>query len=237
MGIGVELYRQDQGAHGRFPLDAVQETNLTYRNVGRCLGGQDPAPAFQTRYARAKLRPLTAYVSAEASFRCPRDAGQRLPGCSLGCESSPGPQKPSNWATVGCSYHYNVGLQHLARGGFKQPCSGDIAGSSEEWVPNPSKYILIHEPPARLYACCCSGIAEWYQWHRRTQASDITAVKAAPALFFSPVLYVDGHAKMENFSKSLQTDPYFPYEETKDWIWYKAEERLQAKATLFPHDR
>ena len=24
-----------------------------------------------------------------------------------------------------------------------------------------------------------------------------------------------------NFSKSLSIDPYYPYEPTKDWIWYK----------------
>jgi hypothetical protein len=77
----------------------------------------------------------------------------------------------------------------------------------------------MHEPPARLYGC---GSAEWYQWHYSVrQASDISDVKRAPALFISPTLYTDGHAQVNNFSKSLQTDPYFPYEETPNWIWYK----------------
>ena len=230
MGIGMELYRQDQSSHGRFPYSLLIDSNLITKDLGGCLGGQDPAPAFQRRYAFAKDRPLAQYVTAQASFRCPRDAGRRLLGCTL--ESGPpgpgpGPQKPSNWDTVGCSYQYNVRLEFLAGGGFKlprlepsAPCFRDIDDQTEDWVPNPSKFILIHEPPARIYVNCSTG-AEWYQWHRRKQASDITDIKAAPTLFFSPVLYVDGHVKMENFSKSLQTDPYYPYEETKDWIWYK----------------
>lgn len=29
---------------------------------------------------------------------------------------------------------------------------------------------------------------------------------------------------VHNFSKALAVDPYYPYEETKDWIWYKSAE-------------
>ncbi len=43
---------------------------------------------------------------------------------------------------------------------------------------------------------------------------------AAP-LFMSPVVFVDGHAGVYNFSKSLQSEPLFPYEATKDWEWYQ----------------
>ena len=57
---------------------------------------------------------------------------------------------------------------------------------------------------------------EWYQWHYRRQASDVSDIKAAPALFYSPVLFADTHAQGHNFSKALQTDHQFPYKETKD---------------------
>jgi len=30
-----------------------------------------------------------------------------------------------------------------------------------------------------------------------------------------------GHAAMHDFTPSWCDDPYHPYEETKDWIWYK----------------
>ena len=39
--------------------------------------------------------------------------------------------------------------------------------------------------------------------------------------FLMPVLFVDGHSKMHNFTPSLTEDPGYPYEPTKDWIWYK----------------
>jgi hypothetical protein len=26
---------------------------------------------------------------------------------------------------------------------------------------------------------------------------------------------------MHDFTQSLTRDPYYPYEETKDWIWYQ----------------
>jgi len=43
----------------------------------------------------------------------------------------------------------------------------------------------------------------------------------APPQFISPILFVDGHTAAHNFSKALTVDPYYPYEETKDWMWYK----------------
>jgi hypothetical protein len=108
----------------------------------------------------------------------------------------------------------------LKGGGFKLGYSGGLASQSDGWVPNPSKYILMHEPPARIYACS-ETVVEWYQWYYSMQSSDVSDVKRAPAHFYSPTLYVDGHSQMNNYSKALQTDPLFPYEETKDWMWYK----------------
>ncbi len=39
--------------------------------------------------------------------------------------------------------------------------------------------------------------------------------------FWSPILFVDGHTAMHDFSHSLRDNPRFPYEPTKDWVWYK----------------
>jgi hypothetical protein len=92
-------------------------------------------------------------------------------------------------------------------------------GRRIDWIPNPSKFILVYEPPARLYAM--GETPEWYQWHYRGRASDVSDIRNAPPRFYSPILFVDGHSQFLNFSKSLQDDPLFPYEETKDWMWYK----------------
>ena len=61
----------------------------------------------------------------------------------------------------------------------------------------------------------------WYQWHFLRGSSDIEDPQTARQEFISPIAFVDGHVAQHNFSKSLSTDPYFPYEPTKDWIWYK----------------
>ena len=60
--------------------------------------------------------------------------------------------------------------------------------------------------------------------------------RLAPQQFISPILFVDGHTAVHNFSKALTVDPLFPYEETKDWIWYKPAEE-QAPRWHWPHHR
>lgn len=58
--------------------------------------------------------------------------------------------KPSKWETVGCSYEYHFGgLGRLRGGGFKRPHWFGPAGRRIDWIPNPSKFILVFEPPAR----------------------------------------------------------------------------------------
>lgn len=213
MGITIELYKQDN-KDGRFPEASVMDVDGISKDVGFALGGKDPAPQFGQIYASARVRPLYNYLPDSEVFRCPRDRGQRIMACSVT------PQKPSNYETVGCSYHYNWGpLTVLSGGGFKKGMDGGLGGQSDGWVPKPSKFILMHEPPARIYGC--SSGAEWYQWHYSQGTSDISDVRYAPDQFVSAVVFTDGHASVENFSRALKTDPYFPYEETTDWMWYK----------------
>lgn len=213
VGIAIELYRQD-GKHGQFPPNEVLDVDQQMKPTVFALGGQDPTGPFRSVYPSAAVRPLYHYLKQSEVFRCPEDQGMRIIHCRVG------PQKPSNWQTAGGSYDYNSGAPCVLRGGgFKLGYAGGLAMKTDSWVPNPSKYILVHEPPARIY--CCENVVEWYQWHYSAQASDIGDVKSAPAHFYSPTLYVDGHSQMNNFSKALQTDPLFPYEETKEWVWYK----------------
>lgn len=214
IGIALELYTQDR--NGRFPGASVIDTDLRPKPTGFTLGGKDPTGNFNIIYPSAKVRPLYSYLRESEVFKCPKDKGQRI----LACDRDYSPQKPSNWETTGCSYHYNDGaLTLLVGGGFKKGVAGTLPNKTDAWVSDPSKFILMHEPPARIYGC--PDVAEWYQWHYSRNATDILDIKSAPALFYSPTLYVDGHVQLNNFSRSLQTDPLYPYEETKDWMWYK----------------
>jgi NDP-sugar pyrophosphorylase family protein len=42
--------------------------------------------------------------------------------------------------------------------------------------------------------------------------------------FVSPILFVDEHAAKHDFTAALKTDPQYPIEETKEWVWYQYEE-------------
>jgi prepilin-type N-terminal cleavage/methylation domain-containing protein len=217
IGIGMKVYVDDH--RGRFPMISAVEPDTKQEKEARAtLGGFDPVAAQLQCFPTAKARALYEYLKPSEVYRCPVDKGQILYYCS----SCPVALQPSNWKTVGCSYHYNAGdLVYLSGGGFKQRPEDKrkgLAEKSEGWVPSPDRYILLHEPPARLYGC---GQALWYQWHFCRGPSVIPDPELARQEFFSPVLFVDGHVARCNFSKSLSTDPYYCYEPTKDWIWYK----------------
>ncbi len=229
IGISLRLYVDDHG--DKFPSDHVYEPDLANTNIVArkstlpALGGRDPIPELVKLFPTAPYRPLFPYLKLSEVFRCPWDKGQGKTPCPIpGIHPPIHDFKPSNWEAVGCSYQYNAGrLFTLAHGGLRQ-CPWDrfeaIAGQPENWVPSPALFILMHEPPARIYGCAFHG-PEWHQWHYSRGVTDISDPVYARQQFISPVLFVDGHAGSYNFSKSLSTDPLFPYEPTKDWIWYK----------------
>jgi hypothetical protein len=49
--------------------------------------------------------------------------------------------------------------------------------------------------------------------------------------FISPVLFVDGHSKVHDFTRALSEYPDYPYEPTADWIWYKPEDDTSTNST------
>ena len=91
-----------------------------------------------------------------------------------------------------------------------------------------SRFILFYEPPSSPQVC--HHIPEhfrprWYQWHRNRGKTEFLDPRLAPGLFYSPILFVDAHCAMFNFTRSLCADPYYPFEETRNWIWYKPVEQ------------
>ncbi len=221
MGIALRVYMDDHDS--RYPPENVPDLDPATRQptgqtktIQYALGGYSARGELAEVYPTAEARPLHSYMAPSPVYKCPRDKGQPLLPCTTSAK-----QSPSNYDTVGCSYHYNSGsLTTLSDGGFQLPRAGGIAGQSEDWAPNPALYILLHEPPARIYGCSDGG-ARWYQWHMNKGQTEIADPQRAPQEFRSPVAFVDGHVKFHNFSKSLSADPYHPYEATRDWIWYK----------------
>jgi prepilin-type N-terminal cleavage/methylation domain-containing protein/prepilin-type processing-associated H-X9-DG protein len=230
IGIGLKMYVDDNSSI--FPPNRVIDTNLQFRYVWPVLGGYERQERFSDAFATATRRPLYPYIPPSEVFKCPFDHGQRQIFCS-----QLHPTKPSNFSTVGCSYHYNGGhLTWPMMNGVRNAwCPETLALRNEGWVERPDKYILMHEPAARPYGEAPpveSGgetdvfLATWYQWHKSLGRTDIDDPLYAPQRFISPVLFVDGHVAIHNFSKALTKDPTRPYEPTKDWVWYQEPKEL-----------
>ena len=224
MGLAVQMYVDDE--NGRYPSSTVTDLDPDTgratggtRSVVQTLGGSDPLPGLRAYYAAARARPLWAYVKPSEVYKCPDDRGEP----SLPCDSST-KLTPSNFKSIGCSYRYNAGPLALLSGGslLGLPHGGfeSIGGKREGWVTDPSRFILMHEPSARITDCGSTPL--WTQWHFNSVGPiEYTDPASAPQRFISPVLFTDGHVRQHNFSRALSLDPFHPYEPTADWVWYK----------------
>jgi hypothetical protein len=186
-------------------------------------GGRDPLPGcLATNHGFAFQRNLFNYLGVSEVFRCPVDRGK----ISEHCHQHPSTTLlPSCWETRGFSYELNDGDPvGLPIPSTLRPVAGPILGRDEGWLPDPARFILFYEPPASPQVCHASPPLfepHWYQWHRNRGATSFLDPRLAPGLFWSPIMFADGHAQFLNFTRALCTDPYYPFEETKDWIWYK----------------
>lgn len=235
LGVAHKLFLDD---NGRFPPAGVSEINpstqrRTAKSLFQTLGGVNPAPfPYNDQYCQATNRPFYRYQGNPLIFRCPMDKGH------FGDLDWPHHRthhdKPSAWETAGSSYLYNIALgapRDSTRNpplplGTLLPSRGRIASQLESWVEKPERYILMNEPPAQpldkvIFPRPRVWISHWTQWHRNRGRIDFRDPTIAPTMFVSPILFVDGHAAVHDFSQSVMRDPYYPYEETKDWIWYQ----------------
>jgi|ERR1043166_1622879 prepilin-type N-terminal cleavage/methylation domain-containing protein len=216
MAISIKLYADDSGRMP--PASIVDPVDGRTKSTRSTLGGFDPIARLSQYFPSAAARPLYDYMRPSQVYRCASDKGQPLLPCIAP------PLSPSNWETIGCSYRYNAGaLTTIAGGGFRQapadPRDG-MAGKPESWVPQPERFILLHEPAARPYGCPNTA-PRWYQWHYNRGRTEFDDPRLAPRQFYSPAAFVDGHAGTYNFSSSLTADPAYPYEPTPNWVWYK----------------
>ncbi|MBA4148923.1 MAG: type II secretion system protein [Verrucomicrobia bacterium] len=180
-------------------------------------GGVDALPGCLTEvFDYATNRPLFQYMGNSQSFRCPQDKGK----LEEYCDDPNGTLMPTCSGTRGFSYEYNNGMPNGLKQYYKHEPVGLLLGQREGWMPDPARFILMFEPPAKPHPYK-AGPVLWYQWHRSRAYTYFLDPRIAPPLFISPVLFGDGHVKVHNFTKALTEDPYYPYEETPDWMWYK----------------
>lgn len=206
LGMAAKMYWDDNGL-----------------KMAAVTGGKDPLPGCLTDlYLPARERRLYPYLKMSEVFRCTVDAGLGNADCPDHPETT---LRPSAWETRGFSYEFNNGIPAgLKIPPTKLPSAGSIEGQQEGWIPDPTRFIMMFEPPAEPRVCHHSANhfePKWYQWHRKRAKSEFDDPRLAPALFYSPVVFMDGHAEVHNFSRALTADPYYPSEETRDWMWYK----------------
>jgi len=212
IGVGIRLHVDDH--EGKFPLFAnmpwASNAVPGWEAYILGLGGNNP-DAQHTFMAPAAHRPLYPYIpSSSRVFRCPADRGQEEQ--DFFTNRTPlvnGYWKPSNYGTLGSSYCYNAsgwGNDTL------QPYDPYmISGKKESWVTDPSRMIVMYEPPAMWYW-------NYYHWH---YARGPTTDPVGIGPFISPILFVDGHSASFDFTHSLTDNPSYPLEPTKDWYWYE----------------
>ena len=149
VGLGLKMYVDEN--HDTFPPRnnlQFQPNASVYVGYALALGGKDQSAKIPPYAARATNRLLYPYVPAFETFRCPADKGQNFP---VGIGPTGGPWKPSNYDALGCSYRLNANLWENRTLQAAADAEYNLAGKKESWAPNPSLFIMVHEPPAFVY--------------------------------------------------------------------------------------
>jgi prepilin-type N-terminal cleavage/methylation domain-containing protein len=214
IGIGMKLYVDDSR---RFPTIEYIDVDEKPKSAVQTLGGYSPIASHAPYWLSEKRRPLFPYVAPSQVYRCASDKGAMRMQTLTKPPDNITPE-PTMFGTIGCSYSYNAGNHYFDERtlplGYRKKSAGLLTNKPESWVTEPSKHILLYEPPA-------SPGGYWYQWHHNRGVTRFSNPKFAPTRFISPIAFVDGHVAVHNFTKALATDPLYPYEPTKDWVWYK----------------
>jgi hypothetical protein len=125
--------------------------------------------------------------------------------------------------TEGCSYRFNAYLpaDYLNLGLADDPVY-NLAGKRESWVPQPSRFIMMHEFAA--YPFDNPPVVEIVQWHGCPNPGNtvhVTSSQNIPDQLIAPTLFVDGHVQQCDFTMSIRKNPFRGLEPGKDWNWYK----------------
>ncbi len=220
LGIALTLFSHDHD--DLFPSLSSNGGTLANRFT---LGGFNPQPAHFPCIPAAEERPLYPYIKPSEVFRCPMDHGIIFepPPCG---SLSPYQFDPTCWETAGCSYCYN-GVPSGIFYKFTFEGNGGLAGQKSSAITIPSSFIMMYEPPAAgwyqtdlFQQLAASFFTHWHFVPQRIQ-TEVDDIPADHQLFVSPILFVDGHAASEDFTRTIKADPYYANEPTKDWTWYR----------------
>ena len=200
-GLAFQAYRDDNMDH--FPPLG----QLPYW-VDHQYGGGNPDWRIIPNALGATNRPLYYYARTPEVFHCAADRGANmLP-----------PVQPfsDTFRVSGTSYKYNSGPWCPTKEPQADPDAG-LAGKSAQWVPEPARFILLHESPALPYEL--DAVPTWTIWHFCRGASSLHSANHIQQRVVSPILFVDGHVRAHDFTAAVKSD--WPAEPTANWMWYK----------------
>ncbi len=207
IGIAFHLYCDDH--NDRFPPYGQPPNWVSFQ-----FGGGDPNPGLWAGLRNvlpATNRALSPYAPNRELFHCAADGGW---------DDSPSmPLFKDLFLALGTSYKFNESPWWVeTRQDWADPNKG-ISEKPVAWIPDPARFILVHEPPALPYDEEGPQLAGWAVWHLRRGPSTIRSRDGIKGKVVSPILFVDGHVRTLDFTRSVTS--LWPAEPTPDWIWYK----------------
>lgn len=223
IGAGFTMFADEN--FDEYPPDIREPTpDDPGEHLWAALGGQAGSLDDRKYWALPENRPLQQYVPNAQTFRCPSDSGASY--FPFGEYASPSAGS-SFFERFGCSYQMNA-LYGIEPGQLLRAPEFKLPRAKTSAIPTPSRYIILHEPPARVWG------PNLYSWHRAKGArvgyyrwaknapSGMTRFSESSGPFVSPVLFADGHAAMIDFTSQIQENAEHSFEEASRWMWYKA---------------
>jgi prepilin-type N-terminal cleavage/methylation domain-containing protein len=212
VGLALRMYVDD---YGSFPPGAKSQfdAKVTFNSgnsdllYGNFPGGADGKAGG----IAATNRLLNPYVSAPRLFSCPADRG--FIDLHQPCFDS-----------FGTSYRFNWFLEdeYWNNPGIAEDPVYNLGMKKESWVPDPSRFISIHEYAA--WPWNDNGEVWVTQWHNAENSGKMFrfgTLKSDRDKLVAPVAFVDGHAQLCDFSATILKNPRRGLEPGKDWMWYK----------------
>jgi prepilin-type N-terminal cleavage/methylation domain-containing protein len=227
IGLGMKIYLNEN--RDTFPPASVSQYDLSVpfgsaRDIvyGNTPGGNDALPAFRkpggtdAQVPAATNRLLNPYVPAREAWRCPADRGF---GTNI---------QSSMFDAFGCSYRFNWRLDsanYYQSPGVADDPQYNLGLKKESWVPDASRFILMHE--MGVYPWGAGGSSDGLQitqWHGASNPGKVfteSTVKNDPDKLLSVLLFVDGHSQQGDLTPVIKGNPLRGLEPGKDWMWYK----------------
>jgi prepilin-type N-terminal cleavage/methylation domain-containing protein/prepilin-type processing-associated H-X9-DG protein len=203
IGLAIQMYRDDND--GRYPTVSGSDW-ISFR-----LGGDDGDAEAASRFGleTATHRALWQYTTSRDVYRCPADRGMNI---------APHMQPFDNlYAKIGTSYKYNEGPNCPTR--ERDAYNRGIQGQNENCIRDPSRRILMNEPPAGPFNWGQGWV--YFFWHYARGPNTVYSLAQAKDRFISPILFADGHAAVHDFTANIRANPSYPCEPTADWYWYE----------------